>query len=75
MLYLPRDHTTDGERHHGFRVRGMDATPEEAAVLHHLLPAVRAVRQEVYLGAGDYLLVANRLALHDRGRCSLRITT
>ena len=23
--------------------------------------------------AGDYLLVANRLALHDRGRCSLRM--
>jgi hypothetical protein len=59
--------------HHGFRVRGQDATPEEAAVLYHLLLAARAVRQEVYLRAGDYLIVANRLALHDRGRCSLRM--
>jgi hypothetical protein len=59
--------------HHGFRVRGQDATPEEGAVLQHFLSAVRAVRQEVYLCAGDYLIVANRLALHDRGRCSLRL--
>ena len=42
-------------------------------MLHHLLLAVNAVRQEVYLRTGDYLLVANRLALHDRGRCSLRM--
>jgi alpha-ketoglutarate-dependent taurine dioxygenase len=59
--------------HHGFRVRGQDATPEEAAVLQHLLSAARAVRQEVYLCAGDYLIVSNRRALHDRGRCSLRL--
>ena len=46
--------------HHGFRVRGQDATPVEAAVLHHLLLAVNAVRQEVYLCAGDYLLVRQK---------------
>ena len=60
--------------HHGFRVRGSAPSAEEAATMHHLIQAAGTVRQEVYLEAGDCLLVANRLALHDRGRCSLRLS-
>jgi hypothetical protein len=60
--------------HHGFRVRGSGPSGDEAAAMHHLIEAARAVRQEVYLKAGDCLLVANRLAMHDRGRCSLRLS-
>jgi len=60
--------------HHGFRVRGRKPSEEEAAAMHHLIEAAKAVRQEVYLKAGDCLLVANRLAMHDRGRCSLRLS-
>jgi alpha-ketoglutarate-dependent taurine dioxygenase len=60
--------------HHGFRVRGSGPSGDEAAAMHHLIEAARAVRQEVYLKAGDCLLVANRVAMHDRGRCSLRLS-
>lgn len=60
--------------HYGFRVRGRNPSKEEAAVMHYLIEAAKSIRQDVYLQAGDCLLVANRLAMHDRGRCSLRMS-
>lgn len=59
--------------HHGFRVLGRDASSDETEVLRLFLEAAAAVRFELHLEPGDYLLVNNRVALHDRTRCSLEI--
>jgi alpha-ketoglutarate-dependent taurine dioxygenase len=60
--------------HHGFRVRGRGPAPDEVTVLGRMIDACLAVRQEVHLASGDYLLIDNRRVLHDRGRCSLEVS-
>lgn len=60
--------------HHGFRLRGLPATSEEAYVLRAFAAAARDVRREVQLKAGDILVVNNHSTLHDRTQCSLELT-
>lgn len=59
--------------HHGFRVLGRSASAEEAEVLRTFMEAAAASRLEIALEPGDFLLVNNRAALHDRSRCTLEI--
>jgi len=59
--------------HHGFRLRGGSPTKAETRVLRMFQRAAARVRSEIGLDAGDILLINNRSALHDRGRCTLRL--
>lgn len=59
--------------HHGFRVLGRSASAEETEVLRTFMEAAAASRLEIALEPGDFLLVNNRAALHDRSRCTLEI--
>jgi hypothetical protein len=59
--------------HHGFRLLGREASREETEVLRLFLEAASRVRTDLVLEPGDFLLVNNRVALHDRTRCSLEL--
>jgi alpha-ketoglutarate-dependent taurine dioxygenase len=59
--------------HHGFRVLGRPASPDESQVLREFMAAAAASRIEIALDLGDFLLVNNRAALHDRTRCTLEL--
>ena len=59
--------------HHGLRILGRSASAEETEVLRTFMEAADASRIEIALEAGDFLLVNNRAALHDRSRCTLEI--
>jgi alpha-ketoglutarate-dependent taurine dioxygenase len=59
--------------HHGFRVLGREASADETEVLRSFLEAAGQVRIDLALEPGDYLLVNNRMTLHDRTRCSLEL--
>lgn len=59
--------------HHGFRLLSREPSREETEVLRHFLAAAALVRIDLALEPGDFLLVNNRTALHDRTRCSLEL--
>jgi len=59
--------------HHGFRVLGRPARGEEAEVLRAFMEAAAASRIDIPLEPGDFLLINNRAALHDRTRCTLEL--
>ncbi len=59
--------------HHGFRVLGRPARGEEVEVLRTFMEVAAASRIDIALDPGDFLLINNRAALHDRTRCTLEI--
>lgn len=59
--------------HHGFRVLGRPARGEESEVLRTFMEAAASSRIDIVLEQGDFLLINNRVALHDRTRCTLEL--
>jgi alpha-ketoglutarate-dependent taurine dioxygenase len=60
--------------HHGFRTRGEPPSQQELDALITFQEMALKVRIGLPLTAGDILVINNRVALHDRGLCSLSLS-
>lgn len=59
--------------HFGFRVLKRQPSQQETEVLREFQRVAKEVRIGIFLEAGDFLIINNRCALHDRDRCGLEL--